>query len=237
MRKSKTLKGMAATLVACIVMTAATPVFAATNYVNSVGSVASDYTSDVNGQNPGSADSKTDGITGYDQTQKAESQWQNQSDFAQSDTSKVYTADVYASQASGSDYYDEEGNLVDGSVLTLLPRTLILSGTADGSGEYTCTYRVQAKGNIAGNEVITITPDATVTLAQAGKDNITATITQAKQRFVVPTSLVTAASDVQKTITCTLDDTIATGTIVAKGLTAGSWHGVYNTTVSLTLAS
>lgn len=98
-------------LSAMMIFSSAMPVFAAEKIVNSVGSVANDYFTEVNGKNPTEAISKTDGLIGYDDTQNVESQWKQYSDFKQE--TKQYPADVYASQASGEDYYNPSGELIE----------------------------------------------------------------------------------------------------------------------------
>ncbi len=215
--KKITSKILCAGLSAMMIFSSVMPVFAAEKIVNSVGSVANDYFTEVNGKNPTEAISKTDGLIGYDDTQNVESQWKQYSDFKQE--TKQYPADVYASQASGEDYYNQSGELIDGDIIVWLPTSLVLNGT-NKANEYTAEYGVRVKGNIAGNEVVSIVPDESVLLKQQGKENITATITQEKQEFTY--------SDLKDGATST-----STGNVIANSLSAGSWNGSFNFTVSL----
>ncbi len=179
----------------CIVMafaiiccTSAFQVFAAVE--NSEGSSASDYSTESN-------------MTPH-------------SDFLEE--SKTYSVDVYASQASGSDYYDEDGNLVEGDIIVWIPTEATLE--KQESGEYKCSVPVKVQGNIAGNEKVSVVPDSTVTLTQPGKADVTGTVTQLKTEFTY--------EDLK-------DGTVAQTTtdISATGLSAGEWTGRYSYAVSL----
>ena len=138
------------------------------------------------------------------------------SDFI--DEGKSYSVDVYASQASGSDYYDENGELVEGDIIVWLPTEATLEEQT--SGEYKCTVQVKVQGNIAGNEKVCVVPDSTVTLTQPGKADVTGTVTQLKTDFTY--------EDLK-------DGTIAQTTteISASELSAGEWTGSYSYAVSL----
>lgn len=179
----------------CIVMafaiiccTSAFQVFAAVE--NSEGSSASDYSTESN-------------MTPH-------------SDFLEE--SKTYSVDVYASQASGSDYYDEDGNLVEGDIIVWIPTEATLE--KQESGEYKCTVPVKVQGNIAGNEKVSVVPDSTITLTQPGKADVTGTVTQLKTEFTY--------EDLK-------DGTVAQTTtdISVTGLSAGEWTGRYSYAVSL----
>ena len=138
------------------------------------------------------------------------------SDFLEEGNS--YSVDVYASQASGSDYYDEEGELVEGDIIVWLPTDATLEKT-DG-GEYKCSVPIKVQGNIAGNEKVCVIPDSTVTLTQPGKADVIGEITQSKTDFTY--------NDLK-------DGTIAQTTteISATELSAGEWTGSYSYAVSL----
>lgn len=141
------------------------------------------------------------------------------SDFIEE--SKSYSVDVYASQASGSDYYDENGDLVEGDIIVWLPTTATLEKNPDSdSGEYSCNVPVSVQGNIAGNEYISVVPDKTVIMKQDGKPDVTATITQEKTEFTYQD-----LKDGNKATTTTK--------ISTNRLTAGDWVGVYSYQVSL----
>lgn len=138
------------------------------------------------------------------------------SDFI--DEGKSYSVDVYASQASGSDYYDENRELVEGNIIVWLPTEATLEEQT--SGEYKCTVPVKVQGNIAGNEKVCVVPDSTVTLAQPGKADVTGTVTQPKTDYTY--------EDLK-------DGTVAQATteISASELSAGEWTGSYSYAVSL----
>ena len=138
------------------------------------------------------------------------------SDFLQE--GKSYSVDVYASQASGSDYYDENGDLVEGDIIVWIPTEATLEKQA--SGEYRCTVPVKVQGNITGNEKVCVVPDSTVTLTQPGKADVTGTVTQLKTEF-------TYADLKDGTIAQTTTD------ISATELSAGEWTGSYSYAVSL----
>ena len=105
----------------------------------------------------------------------------------------------------------------DSDLIVSLPTTVIVSGTPDSSGNYTGNYSVGVKGNMSGSKQVSITPDENVTLAQKGKENKEAAITQQQTVF-------------------TTDDfkngTVTNGAITAQGLTAGSWNGQFNFNIS-----
>ncbi len=129
---------------------------------------------------------------------------------------KNATVNVYATQAS--------------TYSVKIPKTVILNG-ADGSG----AFRIGVKGNIAGNQTITVAPvdgDADTdginfSLAEQGtvsqKSDITASIVQAKTAFV------------QSEISVT-DWTTTDATISAPAITAGAWSGTFDFTISITAA-
>lgn len=215
--KKITSKILCAGLSAVMICSSAIPVFAAEKTVNSTGSVANDYITETNGKDPGEATEKTEGIIGYDDTQNVESQWKQYSDFMQEN--KQYSADVYASQASGEDYYNPDGELIEGDIIVWLPTSLVLNGTSK-LNEYKAEYGVKVKGNIAGNELVSVIPDKNVSLRQQGKEDVTASIAQEKQEFTY--------SDLKDGATST-----STGTVTANSLSAGSWNGAFNFTVSL----
>lgn len=211
-------------LLACVMalalcMSIGTQAFALGENVNSIGSVAGDVADDLTENEYGSE------VTGKDETQSQESEYQ---ELEVADDAVTATVDVYATQATGEDIVDENGDTVDGSVMVIVPKVVILDG-ATGEGAYV----VKVKGNIAGNEVITVAPDATVTLEQEGKDDITATITQAKTRFAYNgTTAISDADDLAKTVTTDYATTTVDGSIATDDLTAGSWHGTFAFNIS-----
>lgn len=204
--------------------------FAATSYVNSVGSKADD-------SKVLSDSSYT--VIGQDTTQDKRSTYAN---ITIADEAVTSPCEVYATIEEGSKVYDPENpeadddGFVDGSIIVSLPTTLILSGTPDADGYYTGSGIVKAKGNIAGTSIVNVVPDSTVTLSSQGKDDITATITQQFTKFVLPGSSVTG-DDVNKHLDYVFNDECKSTIIVKTNqATAGSWSGAYNNNVFLSSA-
>lgn len=209
-------KILATILTIALICTMSVSVFAASDYVNSTGSEADDISNTA--------------VTGQDTYQDKQSEYYD----AISEDSSAVPCEVYATQADGEDIYDPDNEnadsegYVDGSVGVIIPKVIILSGKS-GYGEYS----VWVKGNIAGDECISVVPDASVTLSQRGKADITATITQPVQRFAVATSTLADASDLAKTVTTNYSDTTTNGSIQATGLSAGAWSGTFNFSISI----
>ena len=107
----------------------------------------------------------------------------------------------------------------DKDIIVGVPTEVIVSGTPNDRGSYVGEYAVSVKGDIAGNELICVTPDnETVTLQQRGKSNKTANILQEQIMF-----------DCNEIA----NGTTTNGIITAEGLTAGSWHSNFNFNVSI----
>ena len=95
----------------------------------------------------------------------------------------------------------------DSAFTVTIPKTITLGQNKSA------TYGVKVKGDIAGNETVTVTPDATVQLTDSnGKAAVTGTITQDITEF--------AATEVNQT-----EGSSTTGNIVANDLTSGDWSG------------
>ncbi len=95
----------------------------------------------------------------------------------------------------------------DSAFTVTIPKTITLGQNKSA------TYNVKVKGDISGNETITVTPDATVQLTDSnGKAAVTGTITQDITEF--------AADQVNLP-----DGGGITGNIVANDLTSGDWSG------------
>lgn len=204
--------------------------FAATSYVNSVGSEVDD--SKV-------LNDSSYTVIGQDTTQDKHSTYSN---ITLADEKVTSPCEVYGTVAEGSKVYDPENpeagddGFVDGSIIVSLPTTLILSGTPDADGYYAGSGIVKAKGNIAGTSIVNVVPDSTVTLSSQGKDDITATITQQFTKFVLPGSSVTG-DDVNKHLDYVFNDECKSTIIVKTNqATAGSWSGTYNNNVFLSSA-
>lgn len=227
---NKTIKKVLAVgmAVLCMSSTSVTALAASTN-VNSVGSVVEDI--ETQGTNP--ATSNTAGITGYDDTQDRETEYATYADTDMTGDSAAST-DVYATQAS--------------TFSVVVPVVLVMDGESK-DGDHQANGQVQVKGNIAGNEYVSVEPDATFNLSQSGKDDVTATVAQSAKYFCVSGSTAqTTITDKTFTNTLTTDfaDTTADITITAPdarnanegvaGISAGSWHGSYNTNIALNVA-
>lgn len=226
----KVVKSIVALAMAAMTMMSATSVFAA-DYVNSVGSEATDIAILDNGEYT---------VAGQDTTQAKKSAYATVTATTDAQESNV---DIYATIAEGSDVYDpdnpnaDDDGFVDGTVLVGVPTTLILSGTANEEGYYVGEGRGKVKGNIAGTTVINVVPEATVTLSSTGKDDITADIEQDYTKFVVSTSEVTGA-DVNKNVTPDFNENaVFDVTVQTNQASAGSWHGSFTYNISLTDAA
>ena len=106
------------------------------------------------------------------------------------------------------------------------PVIAVLSGQPDDNGNYTGDVEYSVVGNIASNEKIVVTPDDTFNLSQNGKDDINCSITlnddnNSKTDFTYVNGL-------------REDNSLKhTYTLSTKDITAGSWHGQYNTNIFL----
>ena len=129
-------------------------------------------------------------------------------DTTQGEESKYYDP-ITADNSSACTVYAT----VTSSFSVVIPKTIILDGTTK-TGEYS----VDVKGDIAGDETITVTPAASFTMKQDGKADVTANVTQVKASWTV-TDLASAST--------------TTGEIEAAGLSAGSWNGAVNFAIAL----
>lgn len=84
-----------------------------------------------------------------------------------------------------------------------------------------CQFVTSVSGDIPGNKTVTVIPDATFSMKQAGKEDITANVTQTKKVFTSAELL--AAND---------EFVETTGTIEVPDLTGGHWEGAFNFNVS-----
>lgn len=110
---------------------------------------------------------------------------------------------------------------IDAAYYVTIP-TAISPTVEDGTGS--AEYTVNVKGDIEGDEQITVIPDATFTMSQDGKDDVTASITQAKTTFNFEEL---AVMEDEENV-----GTDATGSINIPGLTAGTWEGSFVFTIS-----
>ena len=103
----------------------------------------------------------------------------------------------------------------DSAFTVTIPKTIILGQNKSA------TYDVKVKGDISGNETVTVTPDATLQLTDSnGKAAVTGTITQDITEF--------AADQVNLP-----DGGNTTGNIVANGLTSGDWSGNFEFAINI----
>ena len=224
----------AGALAAVVTASACVPAFAAaTDYKDSIASVTDDikilteenYT-----------------VVGNDETQNKKSSYvsigkedtdADSNNFVESTYS--HPCEVYATMSEGTDIYDPEtGEKIDGSVLISVPTKVILSGTLNEAGFNVGEYMVKVKGNIAGTTVISVIPDKTFAMTQAGKPDITATVTQEKTKFV-DTGCTKDDTTLSKTVKAASNfDTVdgVKGTISTQA-SAGSWQGAFNFAISM----
>ena len=103
----------------------------------------------------------------------------------------------------------------DSAFTVTIPKTIILGQNKSA------TYDVKVKGDISGNETVTVTPDATLQLTDSnGKAAVTGTITQDVTEF--------AAAEVNLP-----DGGSTTGNIVANELTSGDWSGNFEFAINI----
>ena len=103
-----------------------------------------------------------------------------------------------------------------------IPKKITLDG-ATKTGSYT----VSCTGNIAGDEYVSVTPDAQFAMKQAGKADVTASVTQETTKF--RDNLFTGTKGAGEA----LMSEGASATIDAAGLTAGEWNGIFNFAINL----
>ena len=103
----------------------------------------------------------------------------------------------------------------DSAFTVTIPKTITLGQNKSA------TYDVKVKGDISGNEIVTVTPDATLQLTDSnGKAAVTGTITQDITEF--------AADQVNLP-----DGGSTTGNIVANRLTSGDWSGNFEFAINV----
>lgn len=96
-----------------------------------------------------------------------------------------------------------------------IPKKIPLGGDQDA------IYTVEVSGDIYADQKVTVTPDATVTMADShGKDSISATVSQEMTDF--DSTSVSASNGVA-----------TNGSIKASGLSAGEWTGTLNFNIKL----
>lgn len=113
---------------------------------------------------------------------------------------------------------------VPSSYQITVPKKITLTVTKDSSnGGYTgyADYKVNVQGDIAANEIITVTPmKDTIELNQSGKTSKSATVALDANELDSAAISGAAGKDVS-------------GTVIASGLTAGSWSGTAGFSVNV----
>ena len=130
------------------------------------------------------------------------------------------TQDIEANQSANCTVYAEVGS----EFKVTIPKHIVLDGVTK-----TGAYTVSVTGDIAGDEYISVIPDATFAMTQSGKADVTATVSQAVNKFRgdnYTSDLLTDGTEV-------LMATGATGAIDAQDLTAGAWNGNFNFAIAL----
>lgn len=136
------------------------------------------------------------------------------------------TQTIQSNEAAQCEIYAEVGS----EFTVTIPKQITLDGESK-----TGTYTISCKGDIAGDEYVSVIPDASFTMSQQGKADATANITQAKRQF--RTNRYGAAlldTEVLMNDASGANGTTISGTIEASALTAGAWNGVFNFTIALT---
>ena len=123
---------------------------------------------------------------------------------------------------------------VDASIASTFAVTVPKKITLDGSTK-SGAYSVTCKGDIAGNEGVSVVPDATFAMSQTGKANVQAAVTQEKTVFR-GSDYTGDLDDAVKMGSLAAGDSTGTaidGSIAAPDLSAGAWNGAFNFTIGL----
>lgn len=149
-------------------------------------------------------------------------------DFTQHEGSTT-KAEVCMKQTVSSEDADKSAQCevyaeIGSSFTVTIPKKITLSGETK-SGSYT----VSCTGDIAGDEWVSVVPAASFAMKQTGKKDVTASVTQAVNRFRgnnYTGSLLADGSEVKM-------ESGATGSISAADLSAGAWKGTFNFVIAL----
>jgi hypothetical protein len=116
-----------------------------------------------------------------------------------------------------------------------IPKSIVLAGASGGTNS--ATYDITVKGNIASDEVVKVVPASSFNMKddKKGKADIEATVSQTTQNFVdAATKKATYREDASYSTIGTNNNKIENaGTVTVTGLSAGSWTGNFNFTISL----
>jgi len=130
------------------------------------------------------------------------------------------TQEITQNQSAQCDVYAEVGSEFE----VVIPKKITLDGaTKTGAYTVTCT------GDIAGDEYVSVTPDASFAMVQTGKADVTATVTQTVNKFRGDNYTGTLLADGSEVLMATG----ATGAIDAQDLSAGAWNGTFNFAIEL----
>lgn len=128
------------------------------------------------------------------------------------------TQNISANETAQTSVYAEVGS----TFTVTIPKKITLSGETKSG-----TYNVTCTGDIAGDEFVSVAPDASFEMSQKGKDDVTATVAQEITKFRADNYTTELVSGEAKMATG------ATGSITASGLTSGGWNGNFNFTIAL----
>ena len=128
------------------------------------------------------------------------------------------TQEVTEDSTKQCEVYAEVGS----SYTVTIPKKITLDGATKTGG-----YTVSCTGDIAGDEYVSVTPDASFAMSQDGKDDVTASITQGTTKFRGDNYTGSLGEGEA------LMATGAVGAIDAQGLTAGAWNGTFNFEIAL----
>ena len=149
-----------------------------------------------------------------------------------SNSQKVGQDKNRAKQTKYSEYQDDTNTSTDvyvsqtSTFSVTAPVVAILNGQPDENNNYSGDVKYSIKGNIASNEIVKVVPDDSLSLSQSGKNDIECSIVGknnevAKTEFTYADGL-RAEKELSQEYTITTED-----------ITAGSWHGNFNTNISL----
>lgn len=131
----------------------------------------------------------------------------------------------YVNSEEAVDYY-AASNEIEGPTTVLaevysnfnvtIPKTVVLNGISKKA-----SFDIKVSGDIAGDEIVTVKPDETITLSEESenKADVTGTVTSQKTTWNVDEAeqeVVSSANEIKAT-----------------DLTAGSWSGVFNFNISI----
>lgn len=106
----------------------------------------------------------------------------------------------------------------------IIPKKITLDGRRNQKNE--AEYTVTVVADIPGDQVVNVVPDKSFTMSTAGKDDITATVTQDVTEWSV-------ALDTQEALAA--DKGVAkAGKVSVANLSSGSWTGQFNFDISIT---